>query len=346
MRIFTGKPGSGKSYGAARYLFNTYLDWDEIGQYYDLRPGVELVSNIEGLRCPHRDFERELSAFRDSEQPDQAKSDRDAIAAYLSESVWQERAADSNRWVVVIDEAQRYFPARGAALDNSVWYFFEYHRHWGIDLILMTQDASSLNRRVLNIAETYVKGAPPGMRGSKNLLRYSTHDAESGHKVGMKVVKTDKRIFNVYQSAQTDDGNKPPRFGPIQAMLLLLVFLFGVGYYGFATLVDRVKGSERPVMVEPVHDKRPVESPVMQPGVHSQDPIDVQHAVLTVNDIQRFGAVGIDASDVARMPQSCDSRRGLLVCPGEAFPPRLAKVVESKICGPSGECQLVFRVHQ
>lgn len=135
--LYTGTPGSGKSYHAAEVINKA------------LRRGMPVLANFEINYNPKKhkgDFvyipTLELSA--------------DFFKEYAAAHF---RSSKESQGIIIIDEAQIPFNSRdGLNRARMRWIeFFSTHRHYGYDIILITQMDRMIDRQVRGLVETEYK---------------------------------------------------------------------------------------------------------------------------------------------------------------------------------------------
>ena len=76
----------------------------------------------------------------------------------VQESVTKKYQAQGKKLVYIIDEAQQYFHRR--FYEREVFSFFESHRHFGLDIYLLTQNSNLLAKDLLALAEIEIRAVP------------------------------------------------------------------------------------------------------------------------------------------------------------------------------------------
>lgn len=108
--------------------------------------------------------------------------------------------------VIVIDEAQKVFPLRSAGALVPKWVSeFETHRHRGIDVVLVTQDASLVDAHVRKLTERhFVLKRPFGLDYAKVYEFHGIGDINNSGSVKQSVQSRfnyDKELYAKYKSA-------------------------------------------------------------------------------------------------------------------------------------------------
>ena len=102
---------------------------------------VLLVTNIEDVKIQHISFD----AFREN-----GLMHVENLKQFMIERRFK-------RCIMIVDEAQRHF---SNLKNENELFFFEYHRHLGIDVFLVLQTVSALPRRVVELSEYVIEALP------------------------------------------------------------------------------------------------------------------------------------------------------------------------------------------
>jgi hypothetical protein len=214
LRIILGVPGSGKSYYAVNYL-KQFIKYDKLYQTLLLDPSVMLVTNIEDIKVPHLKWEDYLES---------GMLNIDKTRQYMKENQYK-------RGVFIVDEAQRTL---SGLKDNEKYFFFEYHRHLGLDIFLIVQTLKALPARLVELTEFVIEAMPRtyAILGFK----YQMKDSKTGLVLYTKVIKIDQEVFKVYKSFEVDEDSKAK---PKKVILIrwvssvgLLVAVIAFGMFG------------------------------------------------------------------------------------------------------------------
>ena len=326
LRIITGKPGAGKSYYVVHQITDRHCDYDHIADQFILKPGVHLAASLDGLRVDHVDLDRLI--------------DQHGLEAVINVDFWQPISERYPQIVIIIDEAQRYFPSAARNIPNSVWYFFEYHRHLGLDLYLLTQHPSSLHRRILNVAEHYIEAAPPALRGLGNVFRYRNVDVTTGEVISRSTLKADKRVFRAYQSATHAQGLKPPKNVMLKylayAGVAFAVIPLGVLWFGhkFKTHAPGPIPTAQASTASHAHHHHAQARPAAAPAPTIQTDY---HGPVTRDDLMRWSVTGIPVEDLPRIPPGCNVQGYYVHCPPYTLPRDIQLSVASYVCDAKRE---------
>lgn len=187
LRAITGNPGSGKTYYAMNYL-RKFTDYDKIYNQFILQSHVCLITNIDDVHVNHISVDQ----FMD-------------WRLYLIDNIREFMAKYSyTRIIMIVDEAQRYF---SNLKDNDIYYFFEYHRHLGIDIILISHNIYQLPRRLVSLCEYVIEAMPRIYRTVG--FKYQNKDSITGSVIFTSHLRIDKSVFLLYKSFEHDESVKP-----------------------------------------------------------------------------------------------------------------------------------------
>lgn len=215
IHIIEGVPGAGKTYYAVQHLLTNYFSKDADGNYQAKSP-VKIITNVDGFTPEH---ERLKDVIESS----------GGVKRFFSKD-FQGRVFEKHGPVIyIIDEAQMIFDRK--FYDREVFSWFEYHRHFGQTIYLITQAAGKLPRDVTCLVETVIRALPRSRSITGLEFRYNLI---SGSHKKLSVLKIDKRIFEFYKSAGAGEIEKVknPFMTRIAVItcLALLFFYFGWKY--------------------------------------------------------------------------------------------------------------------
>jgi len=258
-RIIQGAPGSGKTFYAVNYL-KKFTKYDKLYETMNLDSDVLLVTNIDEVKVQHM----KVDEFRglDLIEPETCRN-------YM-------RTHNYRRVVYIHDEAQRTF---GGIKDNREFFFFEYHRHLGMDVFLIVQTVSSLPRRLTEICE-YVIDAKPRTLGVIG-FSYDIKDPKTGGKLGTITLKKDQNVFRLYKSFDMKEIERPKKvvFRKLVIGAAIIVLSFGmISYLIKYTFNTQVKGESKKAIVLPSKTKQKTPEKVRK-AKEEKKPPDSQYYV-------------------------------------------------------------------
>ncbi|MBT9175520.1 MAG: hypothetical protein DDT22_01199 [candidate division WS2 bacterium] len=228
---YQGTPGSGKTYDAVIKIIA------------NLKKGRKVYTNIDGLGDPVRREQIMRRAGLTEVQLDMQLIHWDTSNSIQDkEKVYNFMEHVEPRSYIIIDEIHKYFNCRDWQTEKNR-LFAEWgstHRHFGFDLLMITQDYEKIDKQVRSLIEyTYVyrkiNFMGPGIKNKFIVYSYS------GEPVGRYIAKSygtyDKSIFHCYDSYVTRDMKelpiqahanifRHPVFYVIPVLLLIFVALF------------------------------------------------------------------------------------------------------------------------
>jgi len=248
LRVIDGVPGSGKTFYAVRHLAKNYFKKDAETGVYELARDCIIITNIDDFKPDHVDLKKEIDiaglaalARIDSSsgtdiQKERARDKIDPVAEFFSIEYQEKYKEGKLQIVYVIDEAQRFFRKGSdrALRERKVFDYFEYHRHWGQDIYLVTQNVKKLPPDIVYLPE-YIISAQPRVRTAGFGFKY--YWMSSGENIKTESCRPDKAVFALYKSMDKAEQEKikNPMLKKIGlAFLFSLVVLF-CGYKYFAS---------------------------------------------------------------------------------------------------------------
>lgn len=191
IRIIEGVPGSGKTYYAVKHLASKYFEKQEDGRYELIKP-VTIVTNIDSFHPEHISLQNEIAAVG-------------GVQSFFSESYQRDFTSRFDSPIVyIIDEAQKYF-RKGARDLNEVYSYFEYHRHFGHDIYLVTQNSKKLPPDIALLTE-YIIEASPRTRSVIGEFKYKW--LSDGELLNREGFRPEQGIFNLYKSMDKNETEK------------------------------------------------------------------------------------------------------------------------------------------
>ena len=208
LRIIYGVPGSGKSYYAVYYICKHYATYDKLYETWILDKDVLLVTNIDSLKLSHIPLDLLIH--------------KHGLDTVFSVAFWDQvrKKEGSKKIIMIIDEAQKYFHRK--FYNKEVFFFFQYHRHLGIDIFLITQDYKVLPPELINLTEFLIYAKPRSFTIGRFVYEMYT---TKGEKVSFKTLPRDKLVFRVYKSFDFEEAEKPPNFLMRYALSIVVLFI-------------------------------------------------------------------------------------------------------------------------
>jgi len=255
-----GLPRSGKSYEAMVYHIIPALKSGRPVQAYIEGLNFEKIAKVAGLSLE--------------------------VVCDLLTQITEEQVKDVPQWaqknsLVVIDEAQDFWPTGRQSLPEDVTKFVTQHGHFGLDLLLMGQDLRDVHNLWRRRVDTKIVFMKRDMIGKENTYKYTVYKARKTDKdtvfeqMSDGIRTYDKSYFGTYAShvdTQVQTGNyKDDRANIFKSKAFRFwVPLAGiVGFFAICYLIYMFKGGglAKSVYTPPTLSStasQPVSHPVLQ----------------------------------------------------------------------------------
>jgi len=205
-----GKPGSGKTFWVVTHLLKKYFQYDKVLDEYFPRIPIAIISNVEELKLDHYLLQEMIEKAG-------------GVSKFFTVDYQKELLKRFPRIVYVIDEAGSpdYFPVK--LKDEKMIFFFQYHRHLGIDIYLIAPGVSNICGAIVRLMEYRVQANAR----SKRLLREFRYDKiVEGDKAGKQVLMWDRRVFALYKSMSQSEGET---VGSLSRKYIYITVFFIIG---------------------------------------------------------------------------------------------------------------------
>lgn len=241
--LLTGVPGAGKSYHAVNQIV------DLLKSDADFR----ILTNIEGLNLEDSRLitvNWSTEDFRYSQQ-----------VQYLD----QHRGGNNELHVYYfIDEAQRFFPSQ--LKDQDILYFFEYHRHLGLDICVITQHNKKISYGVAALCDEEIRAVSQMVNPFPGRFFYKR--LAGGEYFGKLSLKKKDEVFKAYRSFDAGAGKSKTSY-KFPALVAGLLFLFVVAYFLGMKALSGIGGDEEQLEHIPI-----AQTETETVGEHSQVSLD------------------------------------------------------------------------
>ena len=180
IELYEGVPGSGKSYHA---VCEKFLPWVKQGRrLYIAVDGIYLdrLSLFTGIDL--ETLEQQITIWKDSVEVLQAFPHVEPGSA------------------VIIDEAQTVFRSM-QKVEPGLLRWLETHRHYGVDILLMSQDFRQMSQGVTRLIEATVKFRKLAFVGTYSPAIYAYYSSYAS-----AAIREEKRSHTVFKSARVAIG--------------------------------------------------------------------------------------------------------------------------------------------
>lgn len=199
--LYSGTPGSGKSLHCARTV------------YYTLLRNKPVISNFDINKKFVRNGDKFIYKDNDELTPE--------FLINYSRSYFEKRSVKEGELLLIIDECQMMFNARDWSKSNRDGWnkFFQVHRHYGYDIILIAQFDRMIDRQIRSLIEyEYIhrKLTNYGWRGillsclmlSPRLFVSVKMWYPMREKIGSEFFKAKKRYYRLYDTFMSFEEGK------------------------------------------------------------------------------------------------------------------------------------------
>lgn len=283
VKLILGRPGAGKSYEAVCYyvlpalkagrhvVTNLPLNLDRLSaldpSYYSL-----VHINVGTPEAAPFRFVEDYTSKQDLKNIDTGQSP-----------------------IFIIDEAHKSIPAGAGKTSDAVIKWFAEHRHAGVDVVLITQDARKLHRYITSLVDDVIVCTKNRVFGSSSSYRRRIKDGLGGDYIGDAQVRRYKKQYYALYQSYTQGGDKEVELSRVPTLFKQPVFFFmaflllGCAYLYFnkgqftekklseTAIAARQKRLPPPVQPLPVSNNVPLSSSP-QSSIISVKPLDVLEA--------------------------------------------------------------------
>lgn len=263
---YEGTPGSGKSYDAVRKVLD------------NLKLGRTVYSNIDGLDDPlKREFIKLYTGLDDYELGTK-------LICFHAREVYNLYPTVKNGSMLVIDEAHKWFNARNWQKPENTSFadFCSEHRHFGLDILLITQDLAKVDSQVRSNIEwtyRYKKINFVGRLISNSYLCHAFQEDGSGKPLKTIRKQYDKSVFQCYKSYVAKDMKEQgiqkntnilfhPVFYVIPVLLIGFVYLFSQSGFAKGQIIPGASNA-----VAALEESRALEAQAEKPPVVTSTPV-------------------------------------------------------------------------
>lgn len=229
IQLITGTPGAGKTYLAVNLLLDKYFYFNKKHQEYrkkDKFSDYVIFTNIEGLQLEHKNLN---DIFRDQVP----------FETFFTVKYQEKIKAKYPKIIYIIDECQRFIPPRFK--DTDVVFYFDYHRHFGHDIFLITQDYKKICKDISLLAEFEYRAAKRmfSLFGSFQYLMKS-----NGEIFARKTIPAKKEVFALFQSFEGEKQSEQGKSPLLKYIVVFALLAAGLFYLTFNMFTDGGKKAE------------------------------------------------------------------------------------------------------
>jgi hypothetical protein len=231
IQLYTGVPGSGKTYKMVA----------DLDSFIQGNPDVTVVSNIDGLKLPHEDFKTFVEAALPDERV-QKFTFAQRLSMFFTMDKQDELTEKYGPLFYVLDECQAYFP-KTAKMPKAEDYF-QRHRHKGHNLFLAAQSAKLIAPGLLHLVELEINAVRRSISFFGE-IHYRIKSPLTTQIIRSESVFPKKRIFELYQSFESEEMKKPKKALWRRFVIPLIIFPFAC-YFFYGRILNKGKTDRAP----------------------------------------------------------------------------------------------------
>ena len=243
INLITGPPRAGKTYLTVYWLFKNYLKFDDEKLTYTMKDKALLITNIEGLRLPHKQLDDVLN--ENGYEPED----------FFIKEVQEELSKEYPTIIYVIDEAHGYLPSELSSQKEKsklLKDYFAYHGHYNQHFWLITQDCSLIFQPLVKFAECEYETLRASLR-PPGLFKYNRRVPGKIKRFGSLTIKKLTSVCDLYVTADNQETEKAKRTNAylyLTITVTLIIILVPTFIYKFKNM-GKVKAAEtKQIIVE------------------------------------------------------------------------------------------------
>lgn len=261
IKFVSGVPGSGKSYYVMREVLLKHFEYDNDFHEWKQKSKdpLNIITNIDGLRLPHIKFDSHL------------KENGIHYTQFFTRQYFKELTGKIGPCIIILDEAQKFFPksfkenkdiVQSNDFEKSVFYFFEYHRHLDVDVYLMAQLWTRMHPDIVGLCEYQVKAVP---RTLSLVGEFRYHLCLGSDVLSRVTVKSDKKIFALYQSTESGKEVKTNQIRPLRKYVVIILCLVCIGIFSARKTFSMLRGDHSSTKIAAASP--PIDTPKVKPAI-------------------------------------------------------------------------------
>lgn len=224
----TGRPGGGKSYEAVRYHIIPAI-----------KEGRKVITNIplniSHIKLIYSDIDESLIEVRQFGFHDYGDLRPFSTPKEFTDETW--RHPDTNVGALfVIDEAHLSLPSQGTP--KPICEYMTMHRHYGVDIVFVTQNLRQMNRDIVNLIEVVYRCSKNRILGFDDRYTKKVQDGNRGEVLNVEQRVYDPEYFRFYQShTHSNKAVKEASLKDVKPIWKHWTFKFGMIFMVFAIVI-------------------------------------------------------------------------------------------------------------